>query len=122
MWLKNNIRSLIALLFTLGVLGIFVLMLFRPIKTADNLSLIIVTSIINIYTFILGYYFGSSKNPTPPLNSQSLKIETSSSQTPQAMDNTSTNNNSTTSNIPIGTIVLVLLVVGILSFIYTKTN
>lgn len=74
MWLQNNIRSLIALIFSIGSLVIFIIMLRYPVKTADNMTLIIVTSICNMEVFVLGYYFGSTKNPATKLDAAQQEL------------------------------------------------
>lgn len=61
MWLRDNARSLIAVLFTVGVLTVYILMLRFPVKTDSNVTQNIVTSLTNMQVFILGYYFGSMK-------------------------------------------------------------
>jgi hypothetical protein len=60
-WLKNNIRSVIAIVWTVASVGIFVILLFKQVKANDTTASMVITSIVGITNFVLGYYFGSSK-------------------------------------------------------------
>lgn len=60
-WLKENIRSVVAILWTLASITIFFILLFKQITANDTISSMLITSIVGITNFILGYYFGSSK-------------------------------------------------------------
>lgn len=60
-WLKDNIRSTIALLWTLCTISVFIIILFKDIKSDDKTTFMIINSLMGIMGFVLGYYFGASK-------------------------------------------------------------
>lgn len=61
-WLKENIRSVIAILWTLEAMAIFIILLFKPTLLNETIASMVITSIVGIVNFVLGYYFGSSKS------------------------------------------------------------
>jgi hypothetical protein len=61
-WLRDNIRSLIALMWTACGISIFIIILFKDIKADDKITFMIINSMVGIMSFILGYYFGASKS------------------------------------------------------------
>lgn len=60
-WLKNNITPLLAILWTVIAGIVIVVCLFKDVKSDEKLTYVIVGSVVNIVTFILGYYYGASK-------------------------------------------------------------
>ena len=74
-WLKDNIRSIIAILWTLASITIFIILLFKVTKTNDATTSMIITSVVGIINFILGYYYGSSKPPTEKTGTTTTKLE-----------------------------------------------
>ncbi len=64
-WLKDNIRSVLAIMWTAAGIVTFFIILFKEVKTNDNTTSMIITSLVGIVNFILGYYFGSSKSNEP---------------------------------------------------------
>lgn len=59
-WLHNNIAPLIALLFTLFSLSIYLLVLTHVIVATENIAFLIINSITNILMVVISYFFGSS--------------------------------------------------------------
>ena len=89
-WLKENIRSVIAFMWTLCGICIFIIILFKDVKTDDKTTFMIINSMLGIMGFILGYYFGASKTqsenttdaiekmtggPIPPLEPINVIVE-----------------------------------------------
>lgn len=74
-WLKHNITSILAILWSIAAIVIFILVLTKDIKSDDKTVYLIIQGSFSIITFILGYYYGASKsrpeitdNPTNQLN------------------------------------------------------
>ncbi len=59
-WLQHNVSALLAILFTLFSLSIYLLVLVHAISATENLSFLIINSVTNIMMIIIGYYYGSS--------------------------------------------------------------
>lgn len=70
-WLKDNIRSVLAILWSIWGMVIYLVVLFKDVKSDDKTTFLIVNSVFGITTFILGYYFGASKPQTDNRNSVS---------------------------------------------------
>ena len=60
-WLKNNISSLVTIWWCLTSTIILLIILCSPVSANDKEHIMILQMINSIMTFILGYYFGSSK-------------------------------------------------------------
>jgi hypothetical protein len=79
-WLKDNIRSLIASIWTIGCLAIFMLVLLKTIKADDKTSYLVLGGIISIVSNINGYYYGASKRMegelSPNSSTQKTTVET----------------------------------------------
>jgi len=59
-WLNNNIAPIIAIVYTLFSLTIYLLVLIHVISATENIAFLIINSITNIMMIIVGYFFGSS--------------------------------------------------------------
>jgi len=68
-WLKDNIRSVLAIIWSIWGMVIYLVVLFKDVKSDDKTTFLIVNSVFGITTFILGYYFGASKPQTDNRNS-----------------------------------------------------
>ncbi len=67
-WLKENTTSILAIMWSLSAIIIFIVVLTKDIKSDDKTSYMIVQGMFGTITFILGYYYGASKqraDPTP---------------------------------------------------------
>lgn len=74
-FLKDNIRSILAITLVAGALGISYVGLFRDVRANDTLTNQIVTAVWNTVIFVLGYYFGASKLQTDnSTNSKEITI------------------------------------------------
>jgi hypothetical protein len=73
-WLRNNVSSIIALLWCVAAISIFIMLIFQGDKSIKE-------TVQNITILILGYYFGSTramndkfreekKNPNSPNSNQ----------------------------------------------------
>lgn len=60
-WLKEHTTSLLAIIWSLSAIVIFILVLTKDIKSDDKTSYMIVQGMFGTITFILGYYYGASK-------------------------------------------------------------
>ena len=54
-------RSIIALMWSVGTIAMFFVILTKDIKSEDKTTFMIINSVMGIMGFILGYYFGASK-------------------------------------------------------------
>lgn len=61
-WLSENIVSLLALVWTVFTILIFVMILFRNVKTTDATTITILSTVSNVELIVLTYYFSSTKN------------------------------------------------------------
>lgn len=61
-WLKHNITSILAILWSVAAITIFILVLTKDIKSDDKTVYLIIQGAFSIITFILGYYYGASKS------------------------------------------------------------
>ena len=60
-WLKDNITSLLAILWSAASIVIFFIILTKDIKSDDKLTYLIIANQNSIVLLILGYYYVSSK-------------------------------------------------------------
>ena len=60
-WLRENVTSLLALLWSVATIGILYAALFKDIRSDEKLTYVVVTSVVNIVLLILGFYYVSSK-------------------------------------------------------------
>lgn len=60
-WLKENTTSILAIMWSVSAIVIFILVLTKDIKSDDKTSYMIVQGMFGTITFILGYYYGASK-------------------------------------------------------------
>ncbi len=70
-WLRNNIRSILAIIMVLGALGISYVGLFQEVRANDTLTNQIVTAVWNTVIFILGYFYGAAKPQSDSMPSNS---------------------------------------------------
>lgn len=74
-WLRHSTGSIIAILIIASTIAIDIIAMLKEIRTSDNLTMMILTGCNGSSTFVLGYYFGSSKSQT-----DKIKAETEFSQ------------------------------------------
>lgn len=73
-WLKNNIRSILAVTWSVWAMIVFLVVLEKDVKSDDKTTFLIVNSVFGITTFILGYYFGASKTQSENTSSAIDKL------------------------------------------------
>lgn len=61
-WLAKNTISIIAIMFTLFTCTLYILVLAGNLKSSDNITFSVVSSVTGITMLIMGYYFGSSRS------------------------------------------------------------
>ena len=65
-WIQANINSVLAVEVITLAFVVDMFMLFRDVKTTENLTVMIVTSINALALTVLNYYFGNSVFRTKP--------------------------------------------------------
>jgi len=76
-WLKDNVTSVLTIIWTLAAVGIFYSILYKEIKADDNTTNQLMQGIFGISMFILGYYFAASKGINDHLKKQDDETITS---------------------------------------------
>ncbi len=61
-WLARNTISIIAITFTVFTCTLYILVLAGNLKSSDNITFSVVSSVTGITMLIMGYYFGSSRS------------------------------------------------------------
>ena len=61
-WLAKNTISIIAIMFTMFTCTLYILVLAGNLKSSDNITFSVVSSVTGITMLIMGYYFGSSRS------------------------------------------------------------
>jgi hypothetical protein len=61
-WLKDNITSIMAILWTLATVIIIIVILTREVKTDDKTTYLILGSQYGLAMLMAGYYWGSTKS------------------------------------------------------------
>lgn len=59
-WLKEHIVEVLALFICSMGIVVYLLILFRYVKTTESTTITILTSVTNLMIMVLSYYFGSS--------------------------------------------------------------
>ena len=61
-WLAKNTLSIIAIIFTVFTCTLYILVLRGNLRSSDNITFSVVSSVTSIFTLIVGYYYGSSRS------------------------------------------------------------
>lgn len=81
-WLKENTTSILAIMWSLSAIIIFIIVLTKDIKSDDKTSYMIVQGMFGTITFILGYYYGASKQRADtPKEDNSVNINSNNQKT-----------------------------------------
>jgi hypothetical protein len=79
-YLKENIRSILALMILVLGFAILYIALYKPVRANDTLTNQIVTGVQGLMMFAMSYFFSASKpqteSGTSTTNTQTTKIET----------------------------------------------
>lgn len=73
-WLKNNIRSILAIMWSIAGISIFLYGMFSD-KSNENLRGQIISLIQAIVMFTLGYYYSDSKSKNDTAGTVTNKVE-----------------------------------------------
>lgn len=60
-WLSKNVGSIIALAVFIFMIVLYILALIGTLKSGDNITFLVISSITNIAVMVASYYFGSTK-------------------------------------------------------------
>lgn len=60
-WLKDNITSLLAIVWSFASIGVYFIILTKEIKADDKMTFLVISNQNAIVLLILGYYYVSSK-------------------------------------------------------------
>lgn len=73
-WLKENITSVLAIMWSVFAFVILMVVLTKEIKSDDKTVYLIIGGVFGIINFVIGYYYGASKSkPSDNINKNEIK-------------------------------------------------
>lgn len=80
-WLRDNITSLLAILWSCFAFIILMVVLTKEIKSDDKTVYLIIGGVFGIINFVIGYYYGASKSKPNELGRNEIINPTSKEET-----------------------------------------